>query len=112
MAIAAIALAFSAAAPEFAAPVGASAVRSTNPSEIQARPASDSEVRAKPLKKKKAKKKKAATGLMSKLRHAALVLALVAVVVLAVFLIGSGVRGPRGRKRRRAHTTRPGYRTD
>jgi hypothetical protein len=101
--IAAIALVFSAVTPEFAGPVGAIAVRSTHPSELRARSSSGGDVAARPLKKKA--KKKVATGLMSKLQHAVLVLLVLAVVVLALFLIGSGVRGPRGRKHRRARDT-------
>ncbi len=89
-------------APNFAAPVAASAMRAPRTAETRVRSSSLATAATRSTKKKH--KKKVATSLTSKALHAGVIAVVLTVVGFGLFLIGSGVRGPRGRKRRRMRT--------
>jgi hypothetical protein len=93
------------AVPTLAGPAGAAGSSPRGVSELSGRVAANHRLAANIETKKPKRKKKMAKGLAATLRHDAAELIVVAAAVYALFLIGSGVRGPRGRKRHRARAT-------
>ena len=83
------------------APVGATAVSGVRISEARTSSAVNSYFASNVATKKRVRKK-AATGLMAKVRHYLVVLVVLVAIGFAVFLIGSGVRRPQGRTRERS----------
>ena len=99
-ALVAIVLTLTAMTSDFSPAIAASVDGIARTAHFRARPVSAGAAVARQAKKKN-KKHKTPASLMSKLRHVGGIAVVLAVVGLGLFLVGSGVRGPRGRKRRR-----------
>ena len=106
-AVLAITLLFVVAVPTAAAPAGAAGRSALGASAAHATSRSGRQLAADiaTKKPKRPKKKRKAKGLTARLEHDGVVLIVLAALAYALFLIGSGVRGPRGRKRQRARAT-------